>query len=111
MWTDFAKACQAGLTASCLFLLALSLAVCVGLTLAPLIREQWAKLRKLRPLEKAVGLVAVVVATSAIVASGVVTALAGAVTIAALVLTAVGVLTRVGVLATVLGVFHLAAVA
>ena len=41
----------------------LLLAVCVGLTLAPLIREQWAKLRKLRPLEKAVGLVAVVVAT------------------------------------------------
>jgi len=63
MWTDFVKACQAGLTASCLFLLALSLVVCAALTLAPLIREQWAKLRKLRPLEKAVGLVAVVVAT------------------------------------------------
>lgn len=62
MWTDFVKACQAGLTASCLFLLALSLAVCAVLTLAPLIREQWAKLRKMKLLEKAVGLVAVAVA-------------------------------------------------
>lgn len=63
MWTDFVKACQAWLTAYCLFMGLLLLAVCVGLTLAPLIREQWAKLRKLRPLENAVGLVAVVVAT------------------------------------------------
>lgn len=62
MWSDFLTACQAGLTASCLFLLALLLAVCAALTLAPLIREQWAKLRKMKPLEKAVGLVAVAVA-------------------------------------------------
>ena len=62
MWSDFLTACQAGLTACCLFMGLLLLAVCVGLTLAPLIREQWAKLRKLRPLEKAVGLVAVAVA-------------------------------------------------
>lgn len=62
MWSDFLTVCQAGLTACCLFMGLLLLAVCVGLTLAPLIREQWAKLRKLRPLEKAVALVAVAVA-------------------------------------------------
>lgn len=62
MWSDFLTACQAGLTACCLFLLALSLVVCAALTLAPLIRERWAKLRKMKPLEKAVGLVAVAVA-------------------------------------------------
>lgn len=62
MWSDFLTACQAGLTASCLYMLALLLAVCAALTLAPLIREQWAKLRKMKPLEKAVGLVALVVA-------------------------------------------------
>ena len=62
MWSDFLTACQAGLTACCLYMLALLLAVCAALTLAPLIREQWAKLRKMRPLEKAVGLVAVAVA-------------------------------------------------
>lgn len=62
MWNDFLTACQAGLTACCLYMLALLLAVCAALTLAPLIREQWAKLRKMKPLEKAVGLVAVAVA-------------------------------------------------
>ncbi len=62
MWSDFLTACQAGLTACCLYMLALLLAVCAALTLAPLIREQWAKLRKMKPLEKAVGLVAVAVA-------------------------------------------------
>ncbi|MDD6031310.1 MAG: hypothetical protein PUE68_10890 [Kiritimatiellae bacterium] len=62
MWIDFLTACQAGLTACCLYMLALLLAVCAALTLAPLIREKWAKLRKLRPLEKAVALVAVAVA-------------------------------------------------
>ena len=62
MLNDFIAACQAGLTACCLYMLALLLAVCAALTLAPLIREQWAKLRKMKPLEKAVGLVAVAVA-------------------------------------------------
>ncbi|MBP5510641.1 MAG: hypothetical protein J6Z49_06965 [Kiritimatiellae bacterium] len=62
MWSDFLTACQAGLTACCLYMLALLLAVCAGVALAPVIREQWAKVRKLKPLEKAVGLVAVAVA-------------------------------------------------
>lgn len=62
MWSDFPTACQAGLTACCLFMGLLLLAVCAALTLAPLIREQWAKLRKLKPLDKAVALVSVAVA-------------------------------------------------
>lgn len=64
MWSDFLTACQAGLTACCLYMLVLLLAVCVGLTLAPLIREQWAKLRKMKPLERAAGLVALIVAVA-----------------------------------------------
>lgn len=62
MWSDFLTACQAGLTACCLFLGLLLIAVCVGLTLAPAIRDQWAKWRKVKPIEKAVALVAVSVA-------------------------------------------------
>ena len=62
MWSDFLTACQAGLTACCLFMGLLLIAVCVGLTLAPVIREQLAKLRKLKKGERAVVLVAVAAA-------------------------------------------------
>lgn len=62
MLNDFLAACQAGLTACCLFMCLLLIAVGVGFTLAPVIRAQWAGFRKLSPLKKAVALVAVAVA-------------------------------------------------
>ena len=62
MLNEIISAFRTGLTASCLFLLGLLIAACVGLTLAPFIREQWAKAKKMKPLGKAVGLLAVVVA-------------------------------------------------
>lgn len=46
----------------CLFLVAVGSAVCAALLLAPLVREQWAKLRQAKPLEKALWLVAIVAA-------------------------------------------------
>lgn len=64
MLNDFLAACQAGLTACCLFMGLLMIAVCVGLTLAPVILAQWARFRKLSPLKKAVALVAVAVAVA-----------------------------------------------
>lgn len=62
MWSDFLTACQAGLTSCCLFMCLMLITVCVCFTLAPVIRAQWARFRKLMPLEKAVALVAVAVA-------------------------------------------------
>lgn len=56
------EAIQAGLTACCLFGLALALLIFAAIGIAPLIREQWAKVRKIKPLEKAVALVGLVVA-------------------------------------------------
>ena len=62
MLNEFIADYQAGLTACCLFIGLLIIAVVVCLTLAPLLREPLARLRKLRPIEKAVALVAVSVA-------------------------------------------------
>ena len=62
MWSDFPAACQAGLTACCLFLGLLLLAVSAALTLAPQIKELWAKFRKLKPFDKAVAVSASIVA-------------------------------------------------
>ena len=66
MWSDFFTACQAGLTACCLYMGGLLIAVCVCMTLAPFVRTHWEKarstLRKMKTLDKAVALVAVVVA-------------------------------------------------
>lgn len=56
------EAIQAGLTACCLFGLALALLIFAAIGIAPLIREQWAKVRKIKPLEKAVALVGLVFA-------------------------------------------------
>ena len=56
------EAIQAGLTACCLFGLALSLLIFAAIGIAPLIREQWAKIRKLRLVEKSVALVGLIVA-------------------------------------------------
>lgn len=55
-------ACQAGLTACCLFMGLLLLAAFAALTLAPLIKELWAKFRKLKPLDKAVAVSASIIA-------------------------------------------------
>ena len=60
------EAIQAGLTACCLFGLALSLLIFAAIGIAPLIREQWAKVRKLRLIEKSVVLVGLIVAIAAI---------------------------------------------
>ena len=66
MPNDFLAACQARLTACCLFGLALSLLIFAAVVIAPLIRAHWAKaratMRKMKPLDKAVALVAVAVA-------------------------------------------------
>lgn len=62
MLNDFLAACQSGLTACCLFMGFLMIAVGVALTLAPVIREKLARFRKLSPINKAVALVAVAVA-------------------------------------------------
>lgn len=66
MLNDFLAACQAGLTACCLFGLALSLLIFAAIGIAPLVRAHWAKaratMRKMKPLDKAVALVAVAVA-------------------------------------------------
>ena len=62
MLNDFIASYQAGLTYCCLFMGLLVIAVWVGLTLAPVIRDTLASFRKLSPLKKAVALVAVSVA-------------------------------------------------
>lgn len=62
MSSDFIKAFQAGLTTSCVFLAFLLFVACAGMALAPLIREQWAKVRKAKPLEKALAFVVLVAA-------------------------------------------------
>ena len=53
------EAIQAGLAACCLFGLALLLLICAAIVIAPFVREPWAKARKIKPLEKAVALVAI----------------------------------------------------
>lgn len=56
------EAIQAGLTACCLFGLVLLLLICAAIVIAPFVREQWAKARKIKPLEKAVAFVAIAAA-------------------------------------------------
>ena len=56
------EAIRAGLTACCLFALAMLSVVCVALVCGPAIREQWAKFRKLRGIDKAIVAVALVAA-------------------------------------------------
>lgn len=53
---------QAGLTACCLFGLTLLLLICAAVAIAPLWREQWEKLRKLKIGQKAVAVVGLIVA-------------------------------------------------
>ena len=62
MSSEFLKACQAGLNACVLFMGVLLIAVCVGLTLAPVCRKTWERLRKLKPIDQAVWLFAIAVA-------------------------------------------------
>ena len=62
MSSEFLKACQAGLNACVLFMGVLLIAVCVGMTLAPVCRKNWEKLWKLKPLDRAVWILAVAVA-------------------------------------------------
>ena len=63
MLNDIISAYQAGLTSCCLFIIFLIIAVVVGFTLAPLIRAQLARFRKLSTFTKSVALVAVAVST------------------------------------------------
>ena len=56
------EAIYVGLTACCLFALALMLLVCAAMAIAPFLRRQWAKFRGMRPLEEAVALVGIAVA-------------------------------------------------
>ena len=62
MLNEFIANYKTWLTACCIFILLMLIAICVVFTLAPLLREPLARLRKLRPIEKAVALVAVSVA-------------------------------------------------
>ena len=48
------EAIQAGLTAACLFVLAISLAVCVALAIGPRLREVWRNYKRLKVLDRAV---------------------------------------------------------
>ena len=56
------EAIQAGLTACCLFALAVLSVVCVALVCGPAIRQQWEKFRKLGGVEKSLVAVALVAA-------------------------------------------------
>ena len=62
MLNEFIANYKTWLTACCIFILLMLIAICVVFTLAPLLREPLARLRKLRPIEKAFALVAVSVA-------------------------------------------------
>ena len=62
MLNEFIANYKTWLTACCIFILLMLIAICVVFTLAPLLREPLARLRKLSPIEKAVALVAVSVA-------------------------------------------------
>ena len=62
MLNEFIANYKTWLTACCIFILLMLIAICVVFTLAPLLREPLARLRKLRPIEKSVALVAVSVA-------------------------------------------------
>lgn len=64
MWIDFLRACQAGLVACSLFMLALLLIVSVCFALAPFARELWAKFRRADPVGRAVALLVVCIATA-----------------------------------------------
>lgn len=66
MLNDFIAAYQAGLTACCLFVLALSLMILAAIVIVPLVRLHWSKARatflKMTLLDKAVALLSVSVA-------------------------------------------------